>query len=62
RRYARLIQPFRSQWLEIWDADKLVALKAGQTPAEPAQRTALYPPDYWRYGPPPARSDDAADD
>lgn len=56
RRYARLIQPFRSQWLEIWDAGKLAAIKAGQTPAEPERRTQLYPPDYWRYGSPPART------
>lgn len=58
RRYARLIQPFRSQWLEIWDARTFAARQAGQTPAEPAQRTLLYPPDYWRYGSPPERDGD----
>jgi hypothetical protein len=55
RRYALLIQPFRSRWLEIWSAPTLAAIEAGQTPAEPAQRTALYPPDYWRYGEPVER-------
>jgi 4-amino-4-deoxy-L-arabinose transferase-like glycosyltransferase len=58
RRYALLIQPFRSRWLEIWSAPTLGAIEAGQTPAEPAQRTALYPPDYWRYGEPIERFDD----
>lgn len=57
RRYALLIQPFRSRWLEIWSAPTLAAIEAGQTPAEPAQRTALYPPDYWRYGEPAVRED-----
>jgi 4-amino-4-deoxy-L-arabinose transferase-like glycosyltransferase len=58
RRYAELIQPFRSRWLEIWDATTLAAVEAGQTPAEPARRTALYPPDYWRYGAPVEREGD----
>jgi 4-amino-4-deoxy-L-arabinose transferase-like glycosyltransferase len=58
RRYALLIQPFRSRWLEIWAAPTLGAIEAGQTPAEPEQRTALYPPDYWRYGEPVERDGD----
>lgn len=58
RRYALLIQPFRSRWLEVWDAATVAAVEAGQTPAEPAQRTALYPPGYWRYGEPVERDGD----
>jgi len=48
-RYGRLIQPFRSRWLTLWDAPALAALHAGTTPAEPVQPAALYPPEYWRY-------------
>jgi 4-amino-4-deoxy-L-arabinose transferase-like glycosyltransferase len=61
-RYALLIQPFRSRWLEVWSATTLAAIEAGQTPAEPAQRTALYPPDYWRYGTPVERDADSIPD
>ncbi|MEO8671378.1 MAG: glycosyl transferase [Tahibacter sp.] len=49
RRFAALIQPFRSHWLVLWDARTLAAVEAGGTPAEPLQRTELYPPNYWRY-------------
>ncbi|MBL8299967.1 MAG: glycosyltransferase family 39 protein [Rhodanobacteraceae bacterium] len=55
QRYALLIQPFRSRWLEIWSAPTLAAVEAGRTPSEPGQRTARYPPDYWRYGDPVER-------
>ncbi|UXI70752.1 glycosyl transferase [Tahibacter amnicola] len=55
RRYADLIQPFRNRWLEIWQADALAAVEAGRTPADPPRTTALHPPDYWRFGPPPSR-------
>lgn len=48
-RYARLIQPFRSRWLLLWDAPVLGALREGATPPEPAHPTTLVPPDYWRY-------------
>ena len=48
-RYARLVQPFRSQWLLLWDAPTLVALIGGATPPEPRQPIAMFPPDYWRY-------------
>lgn len=55
RRFALLIQPFRSRWLEIWDATTLAAIETGQAPPEPVRHTAHYPPDYWRYGDPPER-------
>ncbi|NII10822.1 glycosyltransferase family 39 protein [Oleiagrimonas sp. C23AA] len=49
-RFARLVQPFRGDWLVIWPAPTLAAVENGQTPAEPATPTRLYPsPDYWRY-------------
>lgn len=47
--YARLVQPFRSRWLLLWDAPVLAALQAGVLPPEPRQPTRLAPPDYWRY-------------
>ena len=42
-RYALLVQPFRSSWLEVWPASALAALRSGQTPPEPAQPTRVYP-------------------
>jgi 4-amino-4-deoxy-L-arabinose transferase-like glycosyltransferase len=48
-RHARLIQPFRSRWLLLWDAPVLAALRAGATPPDSAHPTTLAPPDYWRY-------------
>jgi 4-amino-4-deoxy-L-arabinose transferase-like glycosyltransferase len=48
-RYARLIQPFRSKWLLLWDAPTLATLMAGATPPEPRRAVTLFPPDYWRY-------------
>lgn len=47
--YARLIQPFRSRWLTLWDAPTLAALRSGLTPAESGHPVELYPPAYWRY-------------
>lgn len=47
-RYARLIQPSRTGWLMIWDANTLGALQAGRVPPEPKQPTLLYPQEYWR--------------
>jgi len=44
-RYALLVQPFRSSWLEVWPAGALADLQAGQTPPEPAQPTRVYPSD-----------------
>ncbi len=47
--YARLVQPFRSRWLLLWDAPVLAAVQAGVLPPEPRQPTRMVPPDYWRY-------------
>lgn len=47
-RYARLIQPSRTGWLMIWDANTLGALQAGRVPPEPKQAPQLYPQEYWR--------------
>ncbi|WEN16806.1 glycosyltransferase family 39 protein [Rhodanobacter sp. AS-Z3] len=44
-RYALLVQPFRSSWLEVWPAVALADLRSGQTPPEPAQPTRVYPAD-----------------
>jgi 4-amino-4-deoxy-L-arabinose transferase-like glycosyltransferase len=52
-RYALLVQPFRSSWLEVWPAVALADLRAGQTPPEPAQPTRVYPSDDRRYSPRP---------
>jgi len=48
-RYPVFVQPFRSVWLVVWNAPTLAALRRGEKPPEPAQPTALYPQDYWRY-------------
>lgn len=49
-RFAKLVQPFRGDWLVIWPAPVLAAVETGHTPVEPAAPTQLYPaPDYWRY-------------
>ncbi|KGI76780.1 ArnT family glycosyltransferase [Oleiagrimonas soli] len=49
-RYALLVQPFRGDWLVLWKASTLAAIRSGETPPEPAQPTRLLPsPDYWRY-------------
>ncbi len=49
-RYALLVQPFRGDWLVVWKASTLAAIRAGETPPEPDQPTRLLPsPDYWRY-------------
>jgi len=48
-RYAQLVQPFRSDFLVIWKAAALAALRQGHQPAEPATSTLIYPPGYWRY-------------
>ncbi len=48
-RYAELVQPFRSSWLLIEPADSWIQRLRGQTPPQPAQPAALYPPDYWPY-------------
>lgn len=48
-RYALLVQPFRSSWLEVWTAATLLDLRTGQTPPEPAQPTRVYSADDWRY-------------
>lgn len=42
-RYALLVQPFRTTWLVIWPAASLADLRQGQTPAEPAQPTLIFP-------------------
>ncbi|KAG9562206.1 hypothetical protein KCV01_g20979, partial [Aureobasidium melanogenum] len=47
-RYARLIQPSRTGWLMIWDANTLQSLQDGRVPPEPKQPTLLYPQEYWR--------------
>ncbi len=43
RRYALLVQPFRSSWIVIWPAPVLADLQAGRRPAEPATPTRIYP-------------------
>ncbi len=49
-RYAVLVQPFRGDWLVVWKASTLAAIRDGETPPEPQQPTRLLPsPDYWRY-------------
>jgi len=48
-RYAMFVQPFRSVWLVVWNAQTLAALRRGDKPPEPAQPTVMYPDDYWRY-------------
>ena len=48
-RYAVFVQPFRSVWLVVWNAQTLATLRRGGKPPEPAQPTALYPEGYWRY-------------
>ena len=50
----RLPTPLRQQRVRQFYA----AIESGQTPAEPPQRTALFPPDYWRYGEPVERDGD----
>ncbi|WP_225737573.1 ArnT family glycosyltransferase [Dyella acidiphila] len=42
-RYALLVQPFRSSWVEVWPATTLADLRAGHVPAEPAQQPTIYP-------------------
>jgi len=49
-RYARFVQPYRGDWLVVWDAPVLAMLRRGQRPPEPDVQTVLFPaPDYWRY-------------
>jgi 4-amino-4-deoxy-L-arabinose transferase-like glycosyltransferase len=48
-RYAELVQPFRSDFMVVWTASTLAALRQGRQPAEPRTPTLIYPPDYWRY-------------
>ena len=43
RRYALLVQPFRSSWIVIWPAPVLSDVQAGQQPPEPATPTRIYP-------------------
>ncbi|HEX5305396.1 MAG TPA: glycosyltransferase family 39 protein [Dyella sp.] len=43
RRYALLVQPFRSSWIVIWPAPVLAELQAGRRPAEPGTPTRIYP-------------------
>lgn len=43
RRYALLVQPFRSSWIVIWPAPALADVEAGRQPAEPATPTRIYP-------------------
>ncbi|MDN5923622.1 MAG: glycosyltransferase family 39 protein [Xanthomonadales bacterium] len=49
KHYALLVQPFRSDWVVLWDAASLAALRNGQRPPEPARSTQLFPHEYWRY-------------
>lgn len=44
RRYAVLIQPFRSSWLVTWPAQTLADIQSGRTPAEPQQPTRIIDP------------------
>jgi 4-amino-4-deoxy-L-arabinose transferase-like glycosyltransferase len=49
-REARLVQPYRGDWMVIWDAPVVSALRRGKAPARPLAPTVLLPgPDYWRY-------------
>ncbi len=43
RRYALLVQPFRSSWIVIWPAPVLADLQAGRQPPEPTAPTRIYP-------------------
>ncbi|OZB72154.1 MAG: hypothetical protein B7X33_01905 [Lysobacterales bacterium 13-68-4] len=43
RRYALLVQPFRSSWIVIWPAPSLVDMQAGRQPPEPAVPPLVYP-------------------
>ncbi|MGN6741605.1 ArnT family glycosyltransferase [Dyella sp.] len=43
RRYALLVQPFRSSWIVIWPAPVLSDVQAGQQPPEPTTPTRIYP-------------------
>ena len=43
RRYALLVQPFRSSWVVIWPASTLADLQAGRRPEEPATPTRIFP-------------------
>lgn len=43
RRYALLVQPFRSSWIVIWPAPVLADVQAGRRPREPATPTRIYP-------------------
>jgi hypothetical protein len=43
RRYALLVQPFRSSWIVIWPAPVLADVQAGRQPPEPATPTRIYP-------------------
>ncbi|GLQ98298.1 ArnT family glycosyltransferase [Dyella mobilis] len=50
-RYALLVQPFRSSWIEVWPASTLADLRAGRTPSEPAQPPTVFPaPATVQYG------------
>jgi 4-amino-4-deoxy-L-arabinose transferase-like glycosyltransferase len=42
-RYALLVQPFRSSWIEVWPAPTLADLRAGRTAPEPAQPPTVFP-------------------
>ncbi|HET7268804.1 MAG TPA: glycosyltransferase family 39 protein [Oleiagrimonas sp.] len=44
RRYALLIQPFRSGWSVTWPAQTLADIEAGRTPPEPTQPTRIIDP------------------
>ncbi|HEX7340730.1 MAG TPA: glycosyltransferase family 39 protein [Rhodanobacteraceae bacterium] len=46
RRYAILIQPFRSSWTVTWPAQDLADIEAGRTPPEPAQPTRIIDPNH----------------
>ncbi|HEX7338924.1 MAG TPA: glycosyltransferase family 39 protein [Rhodanobacteraceae bacterium] len=46
RRYAVLIQPFRSSWTVTWPAQALADIESGHTPAEPSQPPRIIDPDH----------------
>jgi hypothetical protein len=46
RRYALLIQPFRSSWTVTWPARTLADIQAGRTPPEPTQPTRIIDPGH----------------
>lgn len=46
RRYAMLMQPFRSSWLVTWPAPNLADIQSGRTPTEPEQSTRIIDPDH----------------